>query len=400
MTERCTDCGAALFRGQQFCRKCGAPTMQLGGEAPTQILPHGTPEGEVSEAATSATTPLRRGTADATRPPRPTERQTAFGHASYTSPMGQMEAAGQHTAAAKKRRWVIPALLGMLLLVVVGGGAIAVMMSRGALARKMVFVEGGMPHPPGVPAVPLPAAGADGVIIDDEGAIVSGDMTVITKTLPLDPEGTLSIRNFSGNIRVEGWDEERAELKIIKRGGSADDRRNARVTLAHDDEHLSLAAPGAGGPVEVAFEVRVPRGLQKVEISSASSEVRVSKLEAPLVVNVKTGSIKLEDVRGEARTGIFNGDTEVIYGGDGAGRGSQQEFSSVNGDIDVTFAAETNADLTAEVVQGDIEVDDSLGLRVQKRMVGRKVEGRVGEGGETLSIKSVNGSIKIKKQSN
>ena len=72
MAEACSNCGAELFAGQQFCRQCGAPTLKFStGDVPTQILPEsrgGPPQsgGIGADATRSQTTPLTpRETADA-----------------------------------------------------------------------------------------------------------------------------------------------------------------------------------------------------------------------------------------------------------------------------------------------------------------------------------------------
>jgi hypothetical protein len=51
----------------------------------------------------------------------------------------------------------------------------------------------------------------------------------------------------------------------------------------------------------------------------------------------------------------------------------------------------------ASVVNGSIDVDDGLGLEAQKRQVGWYIDAPLGSGGELLSLKTVNGSIRIQK---
>ena len=41
MAERCSNCGAELFAGQQFCRRCGAAVGRAQEDAPTQLFPQG-----------------------------------------------------------------------------------------------------------------------------------------------------------------------------------------------------------------------------------------------------------------------------------------------------------------------------------------------------------------------
>src|SRR5215212_1262095 len=60
MSESCQNCGAELYEGQQFCRRCGAPVgTAAGGEAPTQLFDGGAPAGVA--APTAGTSPLGAG---------------------------------------------------------------------------------------------------------------------------------------------------------------------------------------------------------------------------------------------------------------------------------------------------------------------------------------------------
>jgi hypothetical protein len=74
-----------------------------------------------------------------------------------------------------------------------------------------------------------------------------------------------------------------------------------------------------------------------------------------------------------------------------------QEFSVVRGDVEVDFAERASTDVKAETMDGRIEADDELGLRVVKNPAGVHALGRLGEGGEPVLIKVVNGDIKLKK---
>src|SRR5919202_5298502 len=65
MNELCSNCGAELFEGQQFCRRCGAPTRKLSAEQmPTQIFPSDRqtaqppPQQQTAQRPFAATTPL------------------------------------------------------------------------------------------------------------------------------------------------------------------------------------------------------------------------------------------------------------------------------------------------------------------------------------------------------
>jgi DUF4097 and DUF4098 domain-containing protein YvlB len=73
------------------------------------------------------------------------------------------------------------------------------------------------------------------------------------------------------------------------------------------------------------------------------------------------------------------------------------EFSSTNGNIEISFNSDFNALLSASTTHGSIRLDEEFQIPVQKQMVGQQASGRIGGGGPTLSVKTVNGSIKLTK---
>ena len=385
MTERCTNCGTELFAGQQFCRRCGARTLPLEGEAPTQILPDTAAAPPPASAATT-TLPPQRGTGADLWGPRHTGPQTPFPSFAHTSPLAAVPAAAQ---ASKGRRWLIPLLLGLLLLGALGG-ALGVAMFSGAADRKIIVVDKGM-HPP---APPPPGLAPDETILDDAGATVTADETVLTKTFELGDGAVFTLKNTQGDIRVEGWDEDRVELKVTKRGGSAEDRQAARVRLTQTDELLALSSADTR-QVKVFYEVKLPRSLERMELSSRSGDVQVSKFGGSLAVSLQNGDIELDDVRGPVEAKLVNGDIEVVYRG--AERDGPHEFTNVNGDVTLRLVEGMDADLKATIVNGSIDVDSKLGFQAQKKQPGWSVDTRLGDGGEPITVKNVNGSIAFKR---
>src|SRR4051812_38145619 len=58
MSESCSNCGAELYEGQQFCRRCGVQVgvPATGGDAPTQLFPQ---EARPSQGAAVGTSHVR-----------------------------------------------------------------------------------------------------------------------------------------------------------------------------------------------------------------------------------------------------------------------------------------------------------------------------------------------------
>ena len=397
MAELCGSCGAELFGGQQFCRRCGAPTKQFStAEIPTQILPDArTAEQQQWRAAHAGerpgeTTPLLpRDTADAGY------RSPLASRVPPMAPMAPM-------AGGSRRGWLW-ALLAVLVVSITISAFVARQFAvhwagkkkQEVAQRVKVVVPKG-----GVPDIPLPPAAAmvdeaGGEPLDEDDAEVTADKTVITETFPLDSDGRLSIVNMAGNITVEGWDEEKAEVRITKRGGTAGDRAAVPVLRSESDDRITLrTAEGAHRLHEVRYEVKLPRSLRQLEIVSRDSSVKVANVAGGLSVRVDRGDIELKGVGGAASTHTMKGRTKVEL--DDADPDDAQVFSGVNGDIELTLKAGTNAQIKAQTVDGDIEAAKSLGLDVQKRAAGWHAAGTIGKGGEPILVKTVSGNIKIK----
>jgi hypothetical protein len=245
-----------------------------------------------------------------------------------------------------------------------------------------------------VPHIPPPPPIDAGI----GGEEVSGDESVITKTYPLAKDGSFSLRNFSGDITVEGWDEQQAEVKVIKRGGS--DAEGVSFHVIHEAGANRLALNSTpqkmgGGIQEVQYVLKLPRNLRELEIVSINSDVDLVNVHsASISINVQRGNIELEDVSGTVKSSTTKGNTTVVLAE--TAKGAPHVFNGVHGNIELELAPGMNAELKAETVDGDIEIDEELGIKVEKRVIGQQAVGRLGTGGQPIVVKVISGNIKIK----
>jgi len=408
MNQRCASCGAELFEGQQFCRVCGAAVVPRD-EATTQLLGDGWTQPQTPEAAN--TSPVRTGTepVGASRQSPAYQQPTA-----YQPPLMSMQQTSPlATPPVRKSRrglW----LLALLAVFILGAGVAGIggFLWWKSHQRTMVVVrETGAGHPTNIPVPPAPPdvdfehlgeqigkamEGLRAVTpLDESGATVSGDQTVVTKTYPLDEDATFKVHSVDGNVTVTGSDGEEAEVKIVKRGGSVAERTGTRVMLAQTDDGLTFVNAGAPSNVEVSYEVKVPRGLHQIQISTNKGDVKISDFDGSVVANVQKGNVELRDVTGEVKSNVMKGDTHVVYSK--TGREGTQEFNVIKGNIDATLAQGTDAEVRADTVTGEISADDSFGLAVERRVAGRTLSGHLGDGGPVLRFRVTSGDIKLKK---
>jgi hypothetical protein len=382
MAEQCKECGAELMVGQRFCRRCGVALARPSSseEAQTKVF---RPEAQAGAPTLASLLPSQA-------TDRVYQQPTA-----YQSPPTQREIA--HTASPSRGK---SRLLRFLLLILVGVVASTLLGIFLIVrhARRVAPVSEKTPAQSSAPAkaaVNHPGQPNAATLMSEEGATVTKDKTVLTGTYPLGDNVSVSVVNLTGKIKIEGWDQSQAEVRVIKEGGSEQDRQAVQIKLANGKDLLSLeTSPTRSSPVEVHYELKLPRRVRQLQIKSADSEVELSKISGAITVSLQGSSIDLSDVSGSINTKIVQGETKAKLNGKLDG---PQVFKSVNGDIELRLTGDTNADISAETITGDIDVDDDLGLKVEKRQAGKAVSGRIGSGGVSISIKTVNGDIRIEK---
>ena len=77
--------------------------------------------------------------------------------------------------------------------------------------------------------------------------------------------------------------------------------------------------------------------------------------------------------------------------------GNLVSVRSVNGDVDLRFEGEVNADVNAWRVTGNIEPDLPNVERLPAEPPVGRLKARIGRGGASIEIQSVNGNLKLSK---
>jgi hypothetical protein len=392
-------------------------TAVPGAEAPTQLFEGGVQAG--AAAPTAGTSPLGvRMHTEGVAGQRPTEYHPLAGQqtsALVGQPFGSQPLAVGAAPAPKRRRglWLFALLAVFVLGVGLASGAAFIWWRATHPGTVVKIVKTAPPGEPAVPDIPpmpeIPEIPADlgariqealkgqgiPLPLDESGAVVSGDDTILTRTFELGSDASFKAHVISGNVTVSGSDDaDEAIVKIIKHGGSVQERASTRVLAAESEEGVMLVSAASGGRVSISYEITVPRhGLSRLELSAQKGDIKVSEFEGALDLNVTNGNVSVAS-KGAVRSRVANGRTSVTY----AGRHEEaQEFSVVNGDVEVSLDGEPEVELKAASANGRVEVDEAIPLKAEKHGPGQRVEAELGGGGAPLNVKVVNGNIKLKK---
>jgi hypothetical protein len=167
-----------------------------------------------------------------------------------------------------------------------------------------------------------------------------------------------------------------------------------------DADKPNVCAPGGGGRMnvrnndtQVEFKVRVPAGVRFTG-RTVNGDVEAEGLGADVEAMTVNGSVKVSTT-GLARAMTVNGSISASMGR--ADWSDELQFHTVNGGIELSFPASLSTTVEAETVNGEIESD--FPMTVTGRFSKRHLTATIGGGGRELNLKTVNGSVQIRRAS-
>jgi len=145
--------------------------------------------------------------------------------------------------------------------------------------------------------------------------------------------------------------------------------------------------------VSVEFRVRVPVGVEFVG-RTINGEISAKSLSGNVDTHTVNGSIDIS-TKGYARAKTVNGEINAKMGR--VDWSEALEFKTVNGGIDLDFPPSLSTKIQADTFNGEISSD--FPLRVLGRVSRKHMSGTIGDGGRELLLKTLNGSIRVRRVS-
>ena len=224
------------------------------------------------------------------------------------------------------------------------------------------------------------------------------------------PGRTLEIRGINGDIEVTAATGAAAEVRAAKKGDD-DDPRQVRVEVVEDAQGVLVCAvypmsrddrPNTcsrdrrdqhirDNDVRVDFEVEVPVGVRLVA-KTVNGDVDAMGIRADAEVATVNGKIRVAST-GTVSAHTVNGSIEATMGRESWT--GELGFRTVNGSITLRMPAGTGAVIEGKTVNGGLDSDFPLTLEANRGWGPKRFEGRIGEGGGTIAIETVNGSIRL-----
>jgi len=222
------------------------------------------------------------------------------------------------------------------------------------------------------------------------------------RILPMQSGTTLSIDNPRGNVEVQGWDREEAEIFaeiLLPLPQKTNVRfmwniKPAQVEVDQFEDVIKVKTITRGNRESdyVDYSINVPESVKLNDIFVEKGNVFISDLYGEIKTEMLYGDLEVNNFSGSLTANIVNGSVQAtIYDL----RIEDKIFvTTKEGDIIIYLEEDAAVNIEAAVLNGEIFSDFDLGeIKPQE-----KVTARLGEiEGGMLSLSATNGDIWIKK---
>ena len=229
------------------------------------------------------------------------------------------------------------------------------------------------------------------------------------------PEGKwLVLRNLNGAVRVEAGSGDKVQVDAVKRWrrGNPDDVRitverfgqnkESAVVCAMWNENTECDESGyrshndgswnnRRNDVSVDFTIRLPKGV-KVETSTVNGSVRIAGATSVVEASTVNGGVDAASSGGPVTASTVNGDVTARMSDSGTG---DLDYSTVNGSVTLELPGPLNAEVDMATVNGSVRSDFPMTL--EGRVNPRHIRATIGTGGRRIKVRTVNGSVEIRK---
>jgi hypothetical protein len=221
-----------------------------------------------------------------------------------------------------------------------------------------------------------------------------------------------------GGISVKGYEGKEivVEARVRAPRDSAPDGGMKRIPITatglsaeEENNRVHISVQSAQRPVDL--NLTVPRRTSLILRTVNDGDISVTGVDGELDVNNVNGSVILNNVSGTAVAHALNGRVLVTF--NRVNPEKPMAFSSLNGDIDVTFPEGLKANLTLSSGHGEVYsdfdvklqapaaqpiVEDAHGKGGKYRVrMDKNIHGTINGGGQEIQLRNLNGRIYIRK---
>jgi len=234
----------------------------------------------------------------------------------------------------------------------------------------------------------------------------SAETERVSRTVRIDPGGTLVLKSFSGRVTITGSNRSDVSIEATRYGSREELDRNkleidgsgSRVRIIENrrDDGDSRRGRFRDGDrervVQTDFEIKVPRKIN-LDLDLFSASLDVTAVDGDHTVHTFSSRSRLDDVNGPIRATSFSGSFE-LRPKTWADR-ERIDVETFSGRVDIRLPASAQASVDFESFSGrlDSSLPITLGNANRRRLTGRI--GASGAGDGSLRVKTFSGNVTV-----
>jgi len=245
----------------------------------------------------------------------------------------------------------------------------------------------------------------------------------------------LTIYNFSGSIKVEGYSGDKVIMDIDEKITAKNEtqlekgKKEFKMVFEQNDDTVTfyIAEPYDTRPYRdsinrryddrdiryncnLEFVLKVPFSMNLNVSTVTDGDVDITDISGRLSAHNVNGSIKIINAKNTTNAHTINGNITINYIDNPK---EESNYYTLNGDLRITYLPDLSADMQFKTMNGHFYTDftnaEVLPVRVTKTKekegegtvykLGKSRDVRIGAGDKTFKFETLNGNVYIKKQS-
>ena len=207
----------------------------------------------------------------------------------------------------------------------------------------------------------------------------------VDKTLDAAADGQVNVSNIAGSVTVTGWTRNAVEVT----GTLGRNVEELVFERNKDKVTIKVKVPRRGGRgIDSDLHINVPQG-SSIDVSGVSADISVTDVMGEQRLHTVSGDVSTESAGSDVTAESVSGDVEV----DGDKSDTETTASTVSGDVTLF---RVSGMVSAESVTGEVIVDEGSFSRVELSVVNGELlfRAELRQDGK-LSAETVNGDVDV-----
>lgn len=221
--------------------------------------------------------------------------------------------------------------------------------------------------------------------------------------------GSIKVSSYEGkDIIIDAYGDSSRRRKEESEGGMRRIGGGSGMEVTAQENNNSVTVNGGLSHLS-GLTIKVPSTLSSLKVNAVNDgDVTISNVSGEMEINNVNGSITMKDVSGSVVANTVNGPVVVTL--KSINPQAPMAFSTLNGNVDVTFPATLKSSVKLKTDQGGIFTDyeiavDNTSSQVKKTSEGHMyrmtvdqwVYGKINGGGPEMMMKTMTGNIYVRK---